>query len=289
MSKTRPIIILGVDRSGTSMVAEMVWRWGAFGGNDDRLSRGDVKNPQGYFENEQIKPFIEELLLCAPVSEWHPTYRVELQKKTGEPYFKSKALELVAAMEEAGRPWFWKEPDLCLTLAFWTAIWRDPIYVITVRNPYDSSVSMEKFALSEEMRKKYRLITAHLLRWQFFMLSILTEVGQVKDKIFMQYEDLLQNPEEQSRRLCEFLDRTCGVEQPDPQVQASVSQVINPNLWRNRSSRPLAVVPQATREQKALYELLQKKCVNPDEPFSPARYPLYAGWWEYLELVGYVS
>ncbi|MCB1036845.1 MAG: sulfotransferase [Acidobacteria bacterium] len=288
--KPRPIIILGVDRSGTSMVSEMVSRWGAYGGPDPTLSTGDEKNQRGYWEYEALRPLLDELLLCADVSEWHPMYRVELKKRSQETYYRKKAEDLIAPMEIPGKPWFWKDPDLCLMLSFWLELWKDPVFVITVRNPYDSAVSMEKFVLSDELRnKKYRLITAYLLRWQCFMVSILSELNRKPEKIFLQYEELMESPDVQAKRLFEFLNRACGASDDDHDRLQNMVQVVTPGLWRNRSPMPLERVPQASKEQKGLYQLLCQLTENPAEPYSVARYPMYAGWWEYLELVGYIT
>jgi hypothetical protein len=60
-SKPHPIIVLGVERSGTSVVAEMVCRWGAYSGEDEKLRKGDEHNIQGYWEYTPIWDFLVEL------------------------------------------------------------------------------------------------------------------------------------------------------------------------------------------------------------------------------------
>ena len=44
------IIVLGVERSGTSVVAEMIHRWGAYAGDQEKLHKADVHAPRGYWE-----------------------------------------------------------------------------------------------------------------------------------------------------------------------------------------------------------------------------------------------
>lgn len=281
----RPIIILGVDRSGTSLVASMTAHWGAYAGEDEVLGQGDQGNPQGYWEYGDLKPFVDELLASEKISVWHPTFRMLVKERAQESYYREKAESLVAGMEKKGRPWFWKEPDLSLALPFWKQFWKDPVYVVTVRNPYDSAVSWKKFVLPEELHDRYSLIAANLLRWQFYLLAILADVDSSKDKIFIQYEDLLRDPQGQAVKLDTFLSQRCGVEPGDEGRVDRMAALINPDLWRNKSSRPLARVPQATKEQKSFYELLKRKVNNPDEPVVAARYPMYAGYWEYLEMV----
>ncbi|MDY7094115.1 MAG: sulfotransferase [Acidobacteriota bacterium] len=282
---TRPIIILGVDRSGTSLVASMVAAWGAYEGADDGMSQGDDANPEGYWEYGALKPLNNELLEGEKVSHWHPTFRMLVKERASDPVMSEKAKRLITGMESANSPWFWKEPDVCVTLPFWKQLWKDPLYVITVRNPHDTAVSWKKFILPDEMQDQYPLMTANLLRWQFYLLSILAEVDAAKEKIFIQYETLLKSPREEAEKLDRFLSAGCEIEAGDEERVSAMAGRIRSSLWRNKSPVPLSRVPQASKEQKAFYELLKKKVTRPSEPFVAARYPMYAGYWEYLELV----
>ena len=45
-----PIIVLGAERSGTSVVSEMVHRWGAYAGPSEKLHKADAHAPRGYWE-----------------------------------------------------------------------------------------------------------------------------------------------------------------------------------------------------------------------------------------------
>jgi hypothetical protein len=47
----------------------------------------------------------------------------------------------------------------------------------------------------------------------------------------------------------------------------------------------LVDMPQATREQRALFDFLRVKIQYPDESFNIDDFALYAGWREYLESV----
>ena len=40
ISESHPIIVLGAERSGTSVVVEMVYRWGAYAGPSEKLQHG---------------------------------------------------------------------------------------------------------------------------------------------------------------------------------------------------------------------------------------------------------
>ena len=42
ISESHPIIVVGAERSGTSVVAEMVYRWGAYAGPSEKLHKADA-------------------------------------------------------------------------------------------------------------------------------------------------------------------------------------------------------------------------------------------------------
>lgn len=56
-----PIIVLGAERSGTSVLAEMIHRWGAYAGAPDHTRLGDPQNPRGYWEYEPIWRMLVEI------------------------------------------------------------------------------------------------------------------------------------------------------------------------------------------------------------------------------------
>jgi hypothetical protein len=279
----RPIIVLGVDRSGTSLVSEIIWKWGAYPGDLANLLEANPSNPQGYWEYKPMQDILDEVMESAGVPNCHPELDSRLAEQGVSSEIRDRALRLVAEMEAEGKPWFWKEPYLSVTLSFWEEIWKNPIYVIPVRNPHDSAVSFQKMFLPPALRDSgIRIVAMFLLRWQHFMLSILKHSESNPSTIFIPYEDLLSNPEEHCRRLSRFLDAETGLDSGDQRV-AEMMQTVNPDLWRNKSRVAFADVPEATPEQKALFEYLHRKVLNPAEPFDPQLYQLSAGWREYLQ------
>ena len=281
---TRPIIVLGVDRSGTSLVSEIIWKWGAHSGDLGKLQQGNLNNPQGYWEYTPMQDLLGDLMSGAGLSYCHPDAERRFTEMADDPELRARTLRLVEEMETAGKPWFWKEPYLSISLGFWEKFWKRPIYVVPVRHPYDSALSFEKMFLPPPLRGGgIRVIAMFLLRWQHFILSILAHSELNPSTFFVPYEKLLQNPEEQCRRLARFLDAECGIVGEEDQRVEEMKKSVNPELWRNKSQIAFADVPEATDDQKALFELLHRKVDNPAEPFNVSRYQLTAGSREYLQ------
>jgi hypothetical protein len=221
----------------------------------------------------------------------HPSFQERLRALARESRYRDRALELVRDMERAGRVWFWKDPLLSLLVPFWREILDELVFVVAVRNPYESALSWELFSLPPGLPKGFRTLAANLLRWQHYTRSIL-EATAGSPTIFVLNERLLDSPLEQCRRLAAFLDEHCGPVAGEPGTadpEERMAQVIDPSLRRVRQPVPFDEVPEATPEQKALYRLMLRKVDAPEAEFDLDLYPLYAGWKEYLQNLALMS
>ena len=206
----RPIIVLGPERSGTSVVAEMVHRWGAYAGEPELLRDADERNPQGYWEYLPIWDFLEELGdLSRGASWWDPAFQDLVAERASDPAYRDQALALVDRMETEGCPWVWKDPALSFYLPFWMQIWTDPVYIITVRNPIDVAASWRRFVTPPGKEFPSSLIDAYLLRWHYIMLLILEHTEGAADTIYVPYEGVIQDPKTHALKLGRFLNRCC--------------------------------------------------------------------------------
>ena len=276
-----PIIVLGVERSGTSLVAEMIHRWGAYPGDPEKLHEADEHAPRGYWEYLPLWEFLAELGEFSPgASWWDSDFQKRVEDKASDPKYRRKALELIRKMHADSRPWFWKDPALCHFLPFWKQLWCDPLYVITVRHPLDTAVSWQRFIMPPELEGDVSFVPMNLLRWQHMLIQILEHTGSAR-RIFIAYEEVLREPRAQAQRLDAFLNSRFGnrVSRIDVMVD-----VVNPGLCHHNCDTPFHSLPEATNEQKALYTLLQSMIDNPHRPFDKTAYPMPPGYLEFLKI-----
>ena len=280
-SESHPIIVLGVERSGTSVVAEMLHRWGAYAGPSEMLHKADAHAPRGYWEYLPLWDLLAELgEFDAGATWWDSDFQRRMAKKAADPVYRKKATELMAKMHK-GAPWFWKDPALSHFLPFWKQVWGNPIYIIMVRNPLDTAVSWQKFIMPSNVKAHVSFIAMNLLRWQHMMALILQHTEDAQHRIFLGYEDVIRNPRMQAERLTDFLNAKFG-NRVSP-IQAMIDAV-EPQLWRNDCGVPFEQAAEATVEQKALYAFTRRKIDNPFEPFDVAKYPLPPGYLEFLNV-----
>ena len=278
------MIVLGAERSGTSVVAEMVHKWGAYAGELEVVRRGDGQNPQGYWEYTPIWDFLVELgEFAVGVSWWDVSFQDRVREKACIPRYRDKAQGLIADMEKAEKPWVWKDPALSFFLPFWQAIWGDAAYIITVRNPYDTALSWQKFVMPPRLGCSVSIIPGNLLRWQHIMLLILEHTEGVQRRIFMPYEGVVLEPRDQAGRLLRFLNRDCEMAPEGDVGVETLAGAVSPELWHNRSLIPFSKLQEATDEQKALYELLRARVADPLERFDAREYPMPPGWRELVK------
>lgn len=279
----RGIFVLGADRSGTSLVSELIHRWGAWAGDAAALGSGDVFNPHGYFEYTPMQKLLSDLTVSTGVTEWDPRFHELLKLRARDPDHRRRALELVAGMEREGRPWLWKEPFISLHMPFWELLIPPPVCVMTVRNPHDSARSFARMMLGTEMAGRISLTAYFCLRWQSFMLAILDYLERNLDHLVVCYEELVRDPESQVLRLCRFLDSRFGVASSSAERAATMRAAIDPALWRNKAAGSFFDVPEATGAQRELLRYLHQRAADLRQPFAAERYPFPPYAQEYLE------
>ena len=186
-------------------------------------------------------------------------------------------MQLLSAMERAERAWYWKDPRLAVALPFWQCCWRDPVFVIAVREPSDIALSLQK--------RDNLPLTAGYLLWQRYLTSALRYTEMEPRRIFVQYERLLAEPDRECFRLCNFLDENCRL--PDTKTQGQrvdcMRIAINPRLRSNASRTSFFSAPNVLEGQKSLYRYLQSKAADQDETLDSVVFDIYPGWRDYLQ------
>ena len=279
------IIVAGIYRSGTSLNSELVHRWGAYVGREDDIFQDEY----GYLEHLALQKLNDELL---DSNSYVPTPVDQMLEKAQDPVLQERAIEILDAMdkeadENQAIAWVWKDPRLPLVLPFWTNLWGDVIYVIPVRHPVET---IHSGASMDGLDPDAVPLSAGFAYWQFSMLNLITFTENSQRKIFIAYDQLLQDPQRECTRLCHFLDEQCKV--PSRNVEQrihSMTSQITTDQHHFQHPSPLADVETTTREQRALYNFLRVKTMYPDETFNNDDFALYPGWLEYLQTMNMIA
>lgn len=195
------VIILGMHRSGTSAVANLISSLGFDAG--DNLRIGDEENQKGYWEDNDIIRLNNEILSYLFVS-WDE-YEEMLNRKIYIfidnilQVFKDKAIRIINKKLDRSKKIIIKDPRFNILIPFWDIVFDElnlnKYYILVTRNPLSVSKSLSKRNNLEQPNT--------LLLWYYYNLSVLNDLtGEI---CIVPIEDLAVNPEKELHIIHQFL------------------------------------------------------------------------------------
>jgi len=203
------ICIVGMHRSGTSMVAHLLHQCGLYLGPEDQLLGANSGNQDGHFEHLGFFRINEALLRHFGGSwEFPPELEPGWEKDASLDELRSRARSLLETF--SGRSsWGWKEPRTTILLPFWKSMIPNLRFVICVRNPLEVAKSLAK-------RNKIPIERGVFL-WYRYLRAAIEDTGGCPRMIVF-YDDFFIESAAEFYRLIDF----CGLERPtDPSVIAA--------------------------------------------------------------------
>jgi hypothetical protein len=222
-----PVILLGMHRSGTSILSEMLRECGLFIGRE----------LDSHYESPYFRRFNNELLSRAGSSWANPW--AYLVRRADPAFHRScrgwaeRCLEGTFGAQFLGLKhrtslfggrtwaWGWKDPRTCLTMPVWNEIYPDARLVHITRHPLDVAISLQR---REEQRRELgkrpqpeNADLDHCLRlWETYVgesLKLREQRGRYSE---LRYEDLVRDPRGGLERIVEecyrpWRDRVAGL------------------------------------------------------------------------------
>jgi hypothetical protein len=136
------VLVVGADRSGTSTIARLVALHGMRVPPEHDLVAPRAENPRGVWESASLAEFNVRVLHAVGSDDRFPVALERGWQRDGrlEP-LRPEARRTFAGAFPAS-PWVWKDPLLCLTLAFWLDLLDErPALVLVTRNPLEIAAS----------------------------------------------------------------------------------------------------------------------------------------------------
>lgn len=232
-----PVIILGMHRSGTSMIARLLKQMGLFigddlfdethsesryflGVNDELLKRvhaswDSTKNFDYFLENEDIVAMTAKRV----------KYDLSPSRMRG---FLGKC----PSLQSMNTPWGWKDPRTMITAPLWLNVFPKARIVYILRNGIDVASSLQTRAARDFEKQKIRYdmkfrrsrgsrsalessgykgsarcLSHHgaFSLWEEYVASAEKTLSKINnEKIILKYEHLLEKPEKHLKELAEF-------------------------------------------------------------------------------------
>ena len=233
MSEPTIVCLLGMHRSGSSLVARVLHVLGLDLGPEEHLIAPSPDNPTGYWESSLIKELNDEILTRLGESWSEPAQVAPGWERTTEfAELRKRARDLIEADFSDSELWGFKDPRNSLTLPFWQHVLPPMRYVICLRNPVDVAASLAA-------RKDDSVPFAQGIElWLTYARAALAAtVGQRPEFVF--YEDLMADPESVVTRLARFIGHEADA--AEPEARAAIRVAMSSGLWHQRTTVPNVV------------------------------------------------
>jgi hypothetical protein len=238
------IIILGMHRSGTSATARLINMAGAYFAPDGMALAAKPDNPKGFWERRDMM-FLNDELLKSHGCRWNMLANWRYENAANVPVHLKQHMQRLIAEMDAHRPWFLKDPRLCLTLPAWQPLLKTPVAVIVHRNPLEIAVSL---ANRNPQPEEYSLAL-----WEYYAVGMLN-ASQHMPRVFVRHEEILANPVKACEAMVKQLSEA-GVSGLSMPSADAIEHFIDPRLYRAKIL--LSSGPVLSAEQQRLSEMLR--------------------------------
>ncbi len=219
MNKPTIVCILGMHRSGTSLLARILNLLGVDLGPEAHLVSPAAANPKGFWEHRPIVKVNQAIFNRLKVKSYYsPEFTSQWENSFALDDLRAQALEIVKQDFENADLWGWKDPRTCLTLPFWQKLLPPMKYVFCLRNPVEVARSLE--------RRDGLALEKGIYFWLVYMKHALEHTA-VQQRIFLNYTSVMEDRRE-LRRLSEFIGKPERAEHRD--VQEAIQNFIDKSL-----------------------------------------------------------
>ncbi len=199
----KTVVVLGMHRSGTSLVAGMLEKLGVNMGK--RQVGIHWSNPLGHYENIDFVKMDDKILEKAGGTWDNPPEISDILKLKSDKNLMSEIEEVVRRNED--KIWGWKVPTTSLTIELYLPFLVNPYFVVCYRDPEAIAKSLKK--RDDMNREKALWLTDIYVR---SIKEFLRKHPELK-YIEIHYEDIIKNPEIAVQKLIDFLKITPTQEQ----------------------------------------------------------------------------
>ena len=176
------LFVVGMHRSGTSMVTGLLEQMGFSIGRPEKLLKPKKDNPLGFWERQDIVDLNDQLLKSNEAS-WYKISEFSGLKIISNNLIsdRDKILQELMSLESV----VLKDPRFCLTLPFWMDAVPKPKFIFVYRHPLEVAMSLYK-------RNKFPLRFGLALWEKYNRLALKSLEG--KEVIYLSHNEILLNP-----------------------------------------------------------------------------------------------
>ncbi|MCK6485027.1 MAG: sulfotransferase [Phycisphaerae bacterium] len=240
------VLVLGMHRSGTSLLARVVNLCGVPTDPPELLMLASRDNERGYWEPQYLAE-INDAILAAHGSIWCDPPLEGVSGGGIPPALEARMRAAVARWCEAGTSWMWKDPRMPITLPVWRPLMSEIVALLSVRNPLDVWHSLYR-------RDGFPKAAAFLL-WEIHTRSALKTTTDAS-RLVVHYEDLMDQPRRTVDSIIAFLKSAGAVFEPPPSLDEAYAECVGALRHHQHTAEEFFADAEASESQKALYRHL---------------------------------
>lgn len=261
-ASAKQIAIVGMHRSGTSLVAQLLAAMGGYPGETSDLTPPDVFNPRGYWELSDALT-LDDDILAAMNANWREPAEADLGRldERERRTFVDRARQIVGRLDAHGT-WLVKEPRMTLVFPIWREVLQRPLCVLVWREPAAVAKSL--------MHRDGLPFVTGLALWEEYTRAMLAYTIGLP-RVLVSYQDLLRDPVSCAAELAHF----AGLKVPD---EDELRALIDPSLDHNGADDEGLL----NRHQTALRDALRDRSAlawNSVPPIHPETRNLLSSFW----------
>jgi hypothetical protein len=260
-SSTAQVVVLGMHRSGTSVLAGLLRLLGLWVGEEGDFPPADEHNQAGYWEHRGVWAADEAVLETLGAS-WCETAGLDLSRldEGARARFREQAGKIVQELGRQG-PWVIKDPRLCLLFPLWREILAHPFCVLIYREPLPVARSL---AARDGLSIPYGIAL-----WEQHNREALASTRGLP-RVLVSHQELMADPVATLRRLHHHLTRLADLEPASLRVPApeEIHGVVKPSLVHH-PEEPEAERRYLTPPQRDLLEALVNGTALELDPVPP--------------------
>lgn len=191
----KTVVVLGMHRSGTSMIASILNKLGVSMG---KVMLGKTpSNPLGHFEDKDFYDLNRKILKFAGGNWRNPPKEENILAQKDK--FNKEIVDLIF-IKNKEKYWGWKDPRTCLTIKFYLPYLKNPFFIVCHR---------QKKAVGESLLQRDSIeIQEGIKLWEIYETQIdifFKEFSKLK-RLDLYYENVIAETEENVRKIIDFIN-----------------------------------------------------------------------------------
>lgn len=218
------LIVLGMHRSGTSVLARLLNMMGAYFGPEGISTGANKENPKGFWERRDVRN-LNDFVLKSIDCDWNKVSEFSIKRLSESVLegFRTRASSIVLELD-SHRPWMMKEPRFCLLVELWKQHLEIPVFIHIHRNPLEVAQSLQK--------RNGIPLHAGIALWEKYNLSAL-KASQDMPRFLVSHHNLMCNPVAEVNHIyTQLLNYAVdGIREP---TKREISAFVETELYRER-------------------------------------------------------